>query len=90
MLLIHPSVYPIVEMSCVFCLQKLRDECITMHTEDHPYCKALIEAHLACLRLEGFNVSWGNVRRGHAVLQWSAFAATMGRLECSCLVHRVR
>jgi hypothetical protein len=38
-------------------LQRLRDECIAMHTEDHPYCKALIEAHLACLRLEGFNVS---------------------------------
>lgn len=30
-----------------------------MHTEDHPYCKALIEAHLACLRMEGFNVSRG-------------------------------
>lgn len=38
-------------------LQRLRDECIAMHTEEHPYCKALIEAHLACLRLEGFNVS---------------------------------
>lgn len=25
--------------------------------EDHPYCKALIEAHKQCLRLEGFNVS---------------------------------
>jgi len=28
-----------------------------MRTEEHPYCKALIEAHLACLRMEGFNVS---------------------------------
>lgn len=36
--------------------KRLRDECIAMHTEDHPYCKVLIEAHLACLRLEGFNV----------------------------------
>ena len=25
--------------------------------EEHPYCKALIEAHKACLRVEGFNVS---------------------------------
>jgi hypothetical protein len=24
--------------------------------EEHPYCAALIEAHKACLRLEGFNV----------------------------------
>lgn len=24
--------------------------------EDHPYCKALIEAHRQCLRLEGFDV----------------------------------
>jgi hypothetical protein len=41
----------------LYVLQRLRDECITLHTEDHPYCKALIEAHLACLRMEGFNVS---------------------------------
>lgn len=36
--------------------KKLRDECIILHTEDHPYCKALIEAHKECLRLEGFEV----------------------------------
>ncbi|KAF8062741.1 COX17-1 [Scenedesmus sp. PABB004] len=36
--------------------KRLRDECIATHGEEEPYCKALIEAHLACLRLEGFNV----------------------------------
>lgn len=45
------------ERSLFVRLQRLRDECITLHTEDNPYCKALIEAHLACLRMEGFNVS---------------------------------
>ena len=27
--------------------------------EEHVYCQALIEAHKACLRVEGFNVSAG-------------------------------
>lgn len=36
--------------------KRLRDECIALRGEEHPYCAALIEAHLACLRVEGFNV----------------------------------
>lgn len=36
--------------------KRLRDECIAERGEEHPYCAALIEAHKACLRLEGFNV----------------------------------
>jgi len=36
--------------------KRLRDECITMHGEEHPYCQSLIEAHKQCLRMEGFNV----------------------------------
>ncbi|KIY97507.1 Cytochrome c oxidase copper chaperone [Monoraphidium neglectum] len=36
--------------------KRLRDECIALRGEEHAYCAALIEAHKACLRLEGFNV----------------------------------
>ncbi|KAF8025817.1 hypothetical protein BT93_F2598 [Corymbia citriodora subsp. variegata] len=34
--------------------KKLRDECIVQHGEDA--CKKWIDAHLTCLRAEGFNV----------------------------------
>ncbi|CAM8974253.1 unnamed protein product [Rhodiola kirilowii] len=34
--------------------KKLRDECIVEHGEDA--CSKWIEAHLKCLRAEGFNV----------------------------------
>eukprot|EP00199_Chlamydomonas_sp_CCMP681_P007809 CAMPEP_0119108402 /NCGR_PEP_ID=MMETSP1180-20130426/14191_1 /TAXON_ID=3052 ORGANISM="Chlamydomonas cf sp, Strain CCMP681" /NCGR_SAMPLE_ID=MMETSP1180 /ASSEMBLY_ACC=CAM_ASM_000741 /LENGTH=77 /DNA_ID=CAMNT_0007094009 /DNA_START=156 /DNA_END=389 /DNA_ORIENTATION=- len=34
----------------------LRDSCIAERGEEHVYCQALIEAHKACLRVEGFKV----------------------------------
>lgn len=36
--------------------KKLRDNCVAERGEDHAYCQALIEAHKACLRVEGFKV----------------------------------
>ncbi|KXZ46283.1 hypothetical protein GPECTOR_45g153 [Gonium pectorale] len=36
--------------------KKLRDTCIAERGEEHAYCQALIEAHKACLRVEGFKV----------------------------------
>ncbi|KAG2424808.1 hypothetical protein HXX76_014230 [Chlamydomonas incerta] len=36
--------------------KKLRDTCIAERGEEHVYCQALIEAHKACLRVEGFKV----------------------------------
>ncbi|WIA20688.1 hypothetical protein OEZ86_004649 [Tetradesmus obliquus] len=36
--------------------KRLRDECIATNGEENAYCQALIEAHKACLRMEGFNV----------------------------------
>mmetsp|Transcript_35016 Transcript_35016/g.62977 ORF Transcript_35016/g.62977 Transcript_35016/m.62977 type:complete len:84 (+) Transcript_35016:55-306(+) len=36
--------------------KKLRDVCIVERGEEHPYCQALVEAHKACLRVEGFQV----------------------------------
>lgn len=58
-------------------MQRLRDECIAMHTEDNPYCKALIEAHLACLRMEGFNVS----PRASRVIDYGGIIASLMTLH---------
>lgn len=36
--------------------KQARDDCLVQHGDEHPKCKALIEAHKVCLRAEGFNV----------------------------------
>ncbi|KAF6259224.1 cytochrome C oxidase copper chaperone-domain-containing protein [Scenedesmus sp. NREL 46B-D3] len=58
----EPAAAPEVEMPkkkiCCACpdTKRLRDECVATHGEENAYCQALIEAHKACLRMEGFNV----------------------------------
>lgn len=36
--------------------KKARDECVVARGEDDERCRALIEAHVKCLRKEGFDV----------------------------------
>ena len=47
-------------------VQRVRDECVTLHGPEAKECQDLIEAHKACLRAEGFNVR-GLVNRGVGV-----------------------
>ena len=44
-------------------VQRVRDECVTLHGPEAKECQDLVEAHKACLRAEGFNVR-GVMKRG--------------------------